>query len=435
MSNKPLADRMRPEFLHQYVGQKHILGEGKLLRRIIEADQLKSLILYGHPGTGKSSLANVISKMTDCRFVQLNATKAKKSDLEDIFKMAEDMYNGQGRRTILFLDEIHRFTKAQQDTLLPPVEDGTIILIGATTENPHFSVIGALLSRSRIFKLESLTPYEIETALIVAIDRMYDDVSFDIKAIKHIANIANGDLRTAYNALELAILTTIPSVKSVDGNKLLRVITLEIAQESIQAPVIKYDENTYYDIMSAFSKSLRGSDSDAALHYFYRMIEAGEDPNVILRRLITHAAEDVGMANPQALPMATAALQAYQVTGMPEARFAIATAIIYLCESPKSNSVAIAIAKAKHDVQNKPLGDVPLALRDTHSKGAKEFRNGEGYIYTHNIPGGWTPNQQYLPDNLVGTKYYQPTSNGYEMRVKQMRKERQDNYDSLIGGK
>lgn len=427
---KPLAFRMRPNSLDTFIGQKHILGEGKLLRRAIEADMLKAIILYGPPGTGKTSLAHVVSKTTKSTFVQLNATTAKKSDITDVIDHAKKMEIGMGQKTILFLDEIHRFNKGQQDSLLAAVEDETIILIGATTENPFFEINSAILSRSTIFKLESLTTKEIKDALIVAIDKEYDDVTFDEEALEHIANVANGDLRAAYNALELAVLTTEPSIKSAIEDKLLKKITLEVAEESIQKRVIKYDKggSNHYDIMSAFSKSMRGGDSTAALHYFARMLQAGEDPKAIMRRVITHSAEDVGLANPQALVVATAAMQALEVTGIPEARIPMAQAIIYICESSKSNAVYKAISKAISDVENKELLDVPTHLRDTHYKGSKEFGHGEGYIYPHNIPFNWVP-QQYAPDNIHGSDYYEPTNNGFESKVRQQRKQREENYE------
>ena len=428
-NKKILADRMRPENIENFIGQKHILGEGKLLRRAIQADALRSIILYGSPGTGKTSLAHVISKTTKSIFVQLNATTAKKSDITDVIEQAKKMEIGMNKKTILFLDEIHRFNKSQQDSLLAAVEDGTIILIGATTENPFFEINSAILSRSTIFKLEPLTKDEITNALIVAIDREYDDVTFELNALQHIADVANGDLRAAYNALELAVLTTEPSVKSAFEDKLLKNITLEVAEESIQRRVIKYDKNgsNHYDVMSAFSKSMRGGDSTAALHYFARMLQAGEEPKSIMRRVITHAAEDVGLANPQALVIATSAMQALEVTGMPEARIAMAQAIIYICESPKSNAVYKAISKAMSDINSKEIMDVPIRLRDTHYEGGKEFGNGEGYIYPHNIPGNWVP-QQYAPDNIHGSEYYQPTNNGFESKVRELRTRREEYY-------
>lgn len=435
--NKPLAERMRPQSIEDYIGQQHILGEGKLLRRAIQADMLRSIILYGPPGTGKTSLAHVISKTTDARFVQLNATNAKKSDITDVVEMAKKMLIGQERKTILFIDEIHRFNKGQQDALLPSVENGTIILIGATTENPYFEVNGALLSRSTIFELKQLTEIDIVSALRKAIHKEYPDIGFEFAALEHIANVSNGDLRTAYNALELAISTTEPTIASPNDNSLIKKITLEVAEESIQKRVIRYDKggSNHYDVMSAFSKSLRGGDSSAALHYFARMIEAGEDPKAIVRRLITHSAEDVGLANPQAMVVCTSAMQALEVIGMPEARIPIAQAIIYVCESPKSNGVMQAITQAFYDVRNKPLGEVPSHLKDSHYPGAKHLGNGAGYIFPHAIPGNYTPNQQYLPDNLVGSEYYQPTNNGFEAKVRQMRKERIEKYNSLMGGK
>lgn len=430
---KPLADRMRPKSLDEFIGQSHILGENKLLRRAISSDFLQSLIFYGPSGVGKTSLANIISKSTDAVFVQLNATEAKKSDVVDVIEMAKKRMVGQSRKTILFIDEIHRFNKGQQDSLLRAVEDGTIIFIGATTENPYFEVNGALLSRSTIFKLEPLTVKEIRDALIVAIDKEYNDVSFDLDALEHIANVSNGDLRTAYNALELAIKTTDYNCKSVD-DKPLKIITLEIAEDSIQKRAVRYDKggSEHYNIMSAFSKSLRGGDSTAALYYFARMIKAGEDPKAIVRRLITHSAEDVGMANPQALVITTAAFQALQVIGMPEASLPISEAIIYVAESSKSNSVYIARNKAFHDVEHKELQDIPNHLKDAHYPGAKELGHGEGYLYSHNVPGNWVP-QQYAPDNIHGSNYYVPTNNGFEATVKKKRKEQLETYKKLRG--
>lgn len=426
---KPLADRMRPQHITQYIGQSHILGKGKLLRRAIESDMLRSIILTGPSGTGKTSLAYVISKMTKSIFVQLNATNAKTADVNDVIDQAKKMQIGMNKKTILFLDEIHRFNKKQQDILLPYVEDDTITLIGATTENPFFEVNGALLSRSTIFKLEPLTTNEIKNALIVAIDKEYDDVSFDEEALEHIASVANGDLRAAYNALELAVITTEPSVKSAFEDKMLKKITLEVAEESIQKRSIKYDKggSNHYDIMSAFSKSMRGGDSTAALHYFARMLQAGEDPKAIMRRVMTHAAEDVGLANPQALVVATSAMTALEFTGIPEARIPMAQSIIYICESPKSNAVYKAISQAMSDIENKELLDVPIHLRDAHYKGAKQFGHGEGYIYPHNIPFNWAP-QQYAPDNIHGTEYYKPTNNGFEGKIRGLRKQREENY-------
>ncbi|AEO93341.1 clamp loader of DNA polymerase [Bacillus phage G] len=435
MKQKPLAHRMRPESLSEFIGQKHILGEGMLLRKAIEKDMLRSIIFYGPPACGKTSLAYVISKTTKSIFVQLNAVTAKKSDIMDVIDQAKKMEIGMGKKTILFLDEIHRFNKGQQDSLLPYVEDGTITLIGATTENPFFEINGALISRSTIFKLEPLSKKDIRDALVVAIDKEYSDVNADLDALEHIADVANGDLRAAYNSLELAVLMSEPSEKSVaDSDKLLKRITLQIVEESSQKRAINYGkgDSNHYDIMSAFSKSMRGSDSTAALHWFARMLQAGEDPKAIMRRVMTHAAEDVGLANPQALVVATSAMTALEFTGMPEARIPMSQAIIYICESPKSNAVYRAIDRAINDVNNKELGEVPLSLRDTHYKGAKDFGHGEGYIYPHNIPGNWLP-QQYAPDNIHGSDYYKPTNNGFEIKVKELRKRREDNYAKYKG--
>lgn len=431
-NNRPLAHRMRPETLEEYIGQKHILGEGKLLRRAIEADTLQSLILYGPPSCGKTSLSYVISKITDAVFVQLNATEAKKSDIVDVISMAKKRMLGQSRKTILFIDEIHRFNKGQQDALLPAVEDGTVILIGATTENPHFEVNAALLSRSRIFQLQPLEHNDIENAIFAALESpkgLKDyHVNISQESVDHISNVANGDLRAAYNALELAVLTT-PKNDAGEIN-----ITLEIAEESIQKRVVRYDKggSEHYNIMSAFSKSLRGGDSTAALHYFARMIKAGEDPKAIVRRLITHSAEDVGLANPQALVVCTAAFQALEVIGMPEARLVIGEAIVFVAESPKSNSIYNAVNKAFDDIRDKELMPVPIHLRDTHYPGARELGNGEGYLYPHNVPGNWIP-QQYAPDNIHGSNYYVPTSNGSELKIRKLRDERIKNYKKLKG--
>jgi putative ATPase len=433
VKKQPLADRMRPENLDEYIGQKHIFGEGKLLRRAIEIDALRSIILYGPPGAGKTSAAKVISKMTKSIFVQLNATEASKGDVKDVIEQAKKAYIGQQLRTILFIDEIHRFNKGQQDTLLPAVEDGTVILVGATTENPFFEVNGALLSRSTIFKLESLTKEDIKEALIKALEspkglKDYPVEMFD-EALEHLADASNGDLRNAYNALELAVLTT------PIGRTGTVCITLEVAEESIQQRMIQYDKggSHHYDTMSAFIKSMRGGDATAALHYFARMITAGEDPKALARRIIIHASEDVGMANPQALQVAVAAFHALEICGITEGRIPLAEAIIFICESSKSNSVYNAINKAFEDVKNKPLGQVPNSLRDTHYKGAKDFGNGEGYIYPHNIPGGWTP-QQYAPDNIHGSEYYKPSNNGFEVNVKKARQQKLERYQQWKDG-
>lgn len=426
MKRRPLADRMVPENFDEYIGQKEIVGEGKLLRRAIEADMLRSLILYGPPGCGKTSLAKLISKMTKSIFVELNATDASKGDVKDVIEQAKKMYMGTEKKTILFIDEIHRFNKGQQDTLLPSVADGTITLIGATTENPYFEVNSALISRSTIFKLEPLTEEDIKEGLLRSLSsekglKDYNVVIQD-EALDHFANISNGDLRPAYNALELAVLTTQPKDGIIE-------ITLEVAEDSIQQRSIRYDKggSNHYDTMSAFIKSMRGGDATAALHYFARMIKAGEDPKALARRIIIHAAEDVGMANPQALVVATSAFTALEVCGITEGSIPLAEAIIYICESSKSNAVYNAIHQAFADVENKPLEEIPNSLRDTHYKGAKDYGNGKGYIYPHNIPGGWCP-QQYAPDNIHNSNYYKPTNNGFEATVNKTRQQRLEKY-------
>lgn len=430
-----LADRMRPETMNEYVGQQHIIGEGKLLRRAIEADLLRSIILTGPPGTGKTSLANVISKVTDCRFVKLDATEAKISDLRDVIEMAKNMLQGTNRKTIVFIDEIHRFKSNQQDVLLPSVEDGTIILIGATTENPYFEVNSALISRSTIFQLKPLEKEDIVKALLKAANSekgLYEYLPIvTTEAYEHIADVANGDLRTAYNALELAVLTTKPDDNGV------RVIDLAIAEDSIQRRAVRYDKGAteHYNIFSAFSKSLRGCATSASLYYMARMVEAGEDPKAIMRRVIAHASEDVGLANPQVLLTAIAAAQALDYVGWPEARLPMAQAIILLCESPKSNSVYNAINSAISDVKHKKLDEIPVHIRDDHDLVVRELggREKKGYIYPHSIPGNYTPNQEYLPENLVGVDYYKPSNNGYEVNIKKFRNDRKENYDKLRG--
>jgi len=391
----PLAVRMRPRTLDEFVGQVDIVGEGKLLRRAIEADQLSSVIFYGPPGTGKTTLAKVIANTTKAFFVQLNAVTSGVADIKDVVKNARDRLGMYNQRTILFVDEIHRFNKAQQDALLPHVEDGTVILIGATTENPYFEVNPPLLSRSRAFGFKSLNDQDIRKLLEQAV---LDEerglgryrVNLEKKAAEHIINVANGDARSALNAIELAVVTTLPNELGV------REITLAVAEESIQK-------------RSAFIKSLRGSDPDAALHWLARMIYAGEDPRFIARRLIVHAAEDVGLADPQALTVATSAAYALEYIGMPEARLPLAEAAIYIATAAKSNSVIKGIDKA--------LSEVPVHLRDAHYKGASKLGHGKGYKYPHDFPGNYV-NQQYLPNELLGVTYYEPYESGQEKQIK-----------------
>lgn len=420
----PLAARMRPRTLDEYIGQEHLVGPGKLLRRAIQADRLSSMIFYGPPGTGKTALAKVIAETTSSHFVQLNAVSAGINDLRKLIEEAGQRLGMWQQRTILFIDEIHRFNKSQQDALLPAVEEGTVILIGATTENPYFEVNGALLSRSQIFCLHPLEPVHLRTILQAAIkdeERGLGGMKIAIsdEALTHIIDVANGDARRALNALELAVLTTDPQKDGV------RYITLEVAEESIQRRAIRYDKagDQHYDVISAFIKSLRGSDPDAALHWLARMLEAGEDPRFIARRMIILAAEDIGLADPQALVVAVAAAQAFEFVGMPEGRLPLAQAAVYLACAEKSNAVIKGIDRAINDVRQKPLGSVPVHLRDAHYPGAAKLGQGKGYLYPHHFPGNYIK-QQYLPDNLVGVAYYQPYANGYEKEIRRRMKER-----------
>lgn len=415
----PLAARMRPRTLDEMVGQSHIIGPGKLLRRAIEADQLSSLIFYGPPGTGKTTLAKVIARSTEAHFEQLNAVTAGVSDIRRLTKEAKERLGMYGQRTVLFIDEIHRFNKSQQDALLPYVEDGTVILIGATTQNPSFEVNAALLSRSRVFQLVPLT----EEQLILLLKRALKDeerglgmyrVKVDKEALAHIARIAGGDARSALNAIELAVLTTPPDEEGV------RHITLETAEESIQRKMVRYDKSgdNHYDTLSAFIKSMRGSDPDAALYYLAKMLEAGEDPRLIARRIFVHAAEDVGMADPRALLIASAAAHAVETVGMPEARIPLAEAAIYIATAPKSNAVIRGISEATKAARNESRGEVPPHLRDAHFSGARQQGRGIGYLYPHDFPQGYVE-QQYLPDEHVGKTFYHPTDHGYEGKWKE----------------
>lgn len=418
----PLAQRMRPQTLDEIVGQEHIIGAGKLLRRAIEADRLSPMIFFGPPGTGKTTLARVIANTTDSQFEQLNAVTSGVADIRRITSEAKEKLNLYQLKTVLFIDEIHRFNKSQQDALLPFVEDGTIVLIGATTESPMFEINSALLSRSRIFRLEPLTDKHIEIIITRALldqQRGLGEMNIHIKpdALKHLVHVANGDARNALNALELAAMTTAPN----DQGHIE--ITLEVAAESIQQRVLQYDKNgdQHYDVVSAFIKSIRGSDPDAALYWLARMIYAGEDPRFIARRLYVHAAEDVGMADPRALQIAQAAAYAVDFVGMPEARIPLAEATVYLATAPKSNAIISGIDQALATVEKESSGQVPLHLRDSHYKGAKELGHGAGYKYPHSYEGGYVE-QQYLPDHLQGRSFYLPTEHGYERTIKERMK-------------
>ena len=413
----PLAARMRPRTIDEVIGQEEIVGKGTLLRRAIEADRLTAMIFHGPPGTGKTTLAKVIANTTSARFEQLNAVIAGIKDVREVVQRAKDHMKYENEKTILFIDEIHRFNKGQQDGLLPFVEDGTVILIGATTENPMFEVNPALLSRSRLFRLQSLKNDDIKGVIQAALkdsERGFGEYSIKLEeeAVNHLVDVANGDARTALNALELAILTTDPNE---DG---IIYIDIETAEASIQKRVLQYDKSgdQHYDTISAFIKSIRGSDPDATLYWLAKMIYAGEDPRFIARRLYVHAAEDVGMADPNALLIAHSAAYAVEFLGMPEARIPLAEAAIYLATAPKSNAVISGIDSALQTVEKEKTGEVPIHLRDAHYKGASKLGHGEGYKYPHNYEHHYVP-QQYLPDRLISKKFYSPSANGYEKTV------------------
>lgn len=410
----PLASRMRPTTLDEVVGQEHIIGKDKLLYRAIKADKLSSIIFYGPPGTGKTTLAKVIANTTSAVFTQLNATSAGKKDMEQVIEEAKNHQGMYGKKTILFIDEIHRFNKGQQDYLLPFVEDGTIILIGATTENPYFEVNGALISRSRIFELHPLTKDDIKTLLLRALTDPKKGMGsygavIDEDALDFLADLANGDARAALTAIELGVLTTEPS----DDGKIH--ITLDVASECIQKRVLKYDKDgdNHYDTVSAFIKSMRGSDPDAAVYYLARMLYAGEDIKFIARRIMICASEDVGNADPQALQVAVAASLAAERIGMPEAQIILSQAVTYVASAPKSNAANNAIAEAMECVRTTKTPPVPTHLQDAHYKSAGKLGHGEGYKYAHAYPHHYVA-QQYLPDGLTDRVFYEPTDNGYE---------------------
>ncbi len=414
----PLASRMRPTTLDEVVGQKHIIGKDKLLYRAIKADQLGSIIFYGPPGTGKTTLAKVIANTTSASFRQINATVAGKKDMEDVVKEAKDALGMYGKKTILFVDEIHRFNKSQQDYLLPYVEDGTLILIGATTENPYFEVNGALLSRSRIFELKALEQEDVKELILRAVrDEKKGMGSYhaviDDEAADFLADVSGGDARAALNAVELGVLTT--ERDQADG---LIHITLEVAQECIQKRAVRYDKDgdNHYDTISAFIKSMRGSDPDAAVYYLARMLYAGEDIKFIARRIMICAAEDVGNADPQALTVAVSAAQAVERIGMPEAQIILSQAVLYVATAPKSNSACNAVFEAMDAVKNQRSMPVPAHLQDSHYGGSAKLGHGIGYKYAHNYPNHYVK-QQYLPDGMEGQVFYHPSENGYESKI------------------
>ena len=415
----PLASRMRPTTLDEVVGQKHIIGKDKLLYRAIKADKLGSVIFYGPPGTGKTTLAKVIANTTSARFEQINATVAGKKDMEEIVKNAKDSIGMYGQKTILFVDEIHRFNKSQQDYLLPFVEDGTITLIGATTENPYFEVNNALLSRSRIFELKPLEKQDIRELVMRAVydtEKGMGTYGADItdEAADFLADVANGDARAALNAVELGILTT---DKSDDGKIH---ITIDVAAECIQKRVVRYDHDgdNHYDTISAFIKSMRGSDPDAAVYYLARMLYAGEDVKFIARRIMICASEDVGNADPNALVVAVSAAQAVERIGMPESQIILSQAASYVATAPKSNAAYMGIAKAMKTVADTRTMPVPAHLQDRHYKGAEKLGHGLGYKYAHDYPNHYVT-QQYLPDGMEGMRFYEPSENGYEKKIRE----------------
>lgn len=416
-TKSPLAYRIRPQHLDEIVGQQHILAPDKLLYRMIQTDKVQSLIFYGPPGTGKTTIAQVIANTTHAQFEHINATSAGKKDMEEVISRAKQSLGMYGKKTILFIDEIHRFHKGQQDYLLPFIEDGTIVLIGATTENPYFEVNRALLSRSTLFELKPLEASDIEKLIRKAVyDKERGLGSFHAEildeACQFVAKAAGGDARIALNAVELAVLST---PKQNDGKIQ---ITLEVVQECMQEKVVRYDKDgdNHYDTLSAFIKSMRGSDPDAAVYYLARMLYAGEDIRIIARRIMICAAEDVGNADPQALQVAAAAAQAVERIGMPEARIPLAQAAIYVASAPKSNSSYLAIDAALENVQKQKIQTIPPHLQDAHYHGASDLNHGIGYQYAHDYPKHYVK-QQYLPDEVVGTQFYRPTDNGYEQVI------------------
>lgn len=417
--DSPLASRLRPTTLDEVVGQEHIIGKDKLLYRAIKADKLSSIIFYGPPGTGKTTLAKVIANTTSAEFTQINATVTGKKDMEEVVEKAKQTMGMYGRKTILFVDEIHRFNKGQQDYLLPFVEDGTLILIGATTENPYFEVNGALISRSIVFELKPLSTDNIKQLILRAIDDKEKGMGafnarIDDDAADFLAEISNGDARTALNAIELGILTT---DKSEDGTIH---ITMEVAEQCIQKRAVRYDKSgdNHYDTVSAFIKSMRGSDPDAALYYLAKMLYAGESVEFIARRIMISAAEDVGMADPNALTVAVSAANAVHQIGMPEAKIILAEAVVYMATAPKSNASYMGLEKAMSAVQNTKISGIPVHLMDAHYKGAAKLGHGDGYKYAHDYENHYV-NQQYLPDELVNEVFYNPGDLGYEVKVKE----------------
>lgn len=420
-ANVPLAERMRPISLREFLGQSHVAEEGSLLRRAIMLDRLGSCIFWGPPGSGKTTLANIIANSTSGNFVKLNAVNSGVSDVKRVGEEALENLKLYGKKTYLLLDECHRFNKTQSDSLLPLIEQGTIIFIGSTTENPYASMTPAIVSRCRVFEFKRLTDEIIEKALYNAMNDTKRGLgnygaSIDPEAIKHLATTSGGDLRVAYNALELAVLTTKP-----DENGKIHV-TLKDAEQSIQKKALSYDENLYYDMLSAFCKSLRGSDAEGALYWSQRLISGGCDPMLIARRLVVHSSEDVGMADPYALTVCVSALTALQNIGVPEGLIPLSQAIIYVCEAPKSNSVIVAMNMAREDAQNVRDDTVPPHLKNSVYASKEDKKLSGGYKYPHDY-GGYIE-QQYLPDSLNGKIYYTPSKNGFEKNIPEMRKQK-----------
>jgi len=410
MNKEPLAYRMRPKTLEEYVGQEHVIGKDKILYRTIKADRLSSIILFGPPGCGKTSLARVISETTKYKFYKINAVTAGVQDIKRVIEETKNFMLNPTGKSILFIDEIHRFNKLQQDALLPYVEDGTIILIGATTENPYFEVNKALISRSMVIKLEALTEENVFTVLKNALERKDGLGEYQIKiedsTLRKLASISSGDVRTALNGLEVAVLTT-----AMDTDGFIH-ITDEVIKNSVQNKKAIFDKNgdSHYDNISAFIKSMRGSDPDAAIFYLARALNGGEDPMFLARRIVICASEDVGMANPNALVVANSAMQAVHMVGMPEARILLAEAAVYVATSKKSNASYLAIDKALNDVKTKDTGEVPMHIRNAPIKQMENFGYHQGYLYPHDFPGHWVE-QQYLPDEVLGVKYYEKDEN------------------------
>ena len=415
----PLADRMRPRTLEEFIGQRHLIGQGRLLRRAIEADRLTSSIFFGPPGCGKTTLASIIARATKANFVQLNAVTSGVADVREVLKAAEERRTLYGQPTYLLLDECHRWSKAQSDSILPAIEKGTIRFIGSTTENPMVAMTPAIVSRCRVFQFYPLEERDVMDAMRRAlkdVERGYGSlaVTAEEDALRHIARIADGDVRSALGAIELAVLTT-----PADSDGVIRV-TMAVAEESIQKPMIRCDESLYYDMLSAFCKSLRGSDASAALAWFARLNYAGVDPRLIVRRIIAHASEDVGLANPNAMHTAVNAMRALEAIGMPEAKLPIGQAIITVCESPKSNSVVVAVDKAFANAEKGGFRPVPMHLRNALNERESNSGIGQGYKYAHDFPGHYVE-QQYLPDEAAGLPYYTPSEQGYENEIRKIR--------------